>query len=315
MPNPPRRLGRGLSSIISIPEPEASAGSAVSPGAKPAVAPLAQPEERGPAALLKVNQLRPNPQQPRREFPPEHLKSLADSIAKDGVIQPLVVRQAGDGLYEIVVGERRWRAAQMAGLKEVPAVIREATDEQMLEVALVENIFREDLNAIDRAMAYRRYCEAFGLSADQVAQRLNEDRTTVANYLRLLDLPNEVKQWVVEGRLSMGHARCLLGLSSPTMRVQVGREAIEKDWSVRVLEKVVKQRQAARSAPAGAVEGKGAKRPVVRELEAAFAQSLGVRVEILESKRKGSGKVVIHYKNLEDFDRVCERMNIELERL
>ncbi len=224
MPNPPRRLGRGLSSIISISEPEMPVTSPAAPPGKADTQQRAQPEERGPTALLKVSQLRPNPHQPRREFPPEHLKSLADSIAKEGVIQPIVVRKAGDSLYEIIVGERRWRAAQMAGLKEIPAVVREATDEQMLEVALVENIFREDLNAIDRAMAYRRYCEAFGLSADQVAQRLGEDRSTVTNYLRLLDLPNEVKQWVVEGRLSMGHARCLLGLSSPTMRVQVGRE-------------------------------------------------------------------------------------------
>ena len=305
MPNPPRRLGRGLSSIISLSEPEQ-----LPAGGLPAVAVEAK-EPRGPATLLKVSQLRPNPNQPRREFPPNHLKGLADSIAKEGVIQPIVVRKTGTDAYQIIVGERRWRAAQLAGLAEIPAVIREATDEQMLEVALVENIFREDLNAIDRATAYRRYCETFGLTADQVAQRLGEDRTTVLNYLRLLDLPNEVKQWVVEGQLSMGHARCLLGLSSPGMRVQVGQETMDRDLSVRALEKLVKERQAARSGPPDGQGGKAAKRPLIKELEQAFAQALGLRVEIFESRRKGKGKVVLHYKSLEDFDRLCEHLDIE----
>ncbi len=304
MPNPPRRLGRGLSSIISLSEPD------VAPGATQQTVAQAGTVPEGTATLLKVSQLRPNPNQPRREFQPDQLKALADSIAKEGVIQPIAVRKAGKDVYEIIVGERRWRASQMAGLMEIPAVIREATDEQMLEVALVENIFREDLNAIDRAMAYRRYCETFNLSAEQVAERLGEDRSTVANYLRLLDLPNEVKQWVIDGSLSMGHARCLLGLSSPGMRVQVGREAINKDLSVRVLEKLVKERQTARSAPPESQGGKQAKRPLVVELEQAFTKALGNRVEIQESRRKGKGKVVIHYRSLEDFDRLCERLDI-----
>lgn len=304
MPNPPRRLGRGLSSIISLSEPD------VAPGATQQTVAQAGTVPEGAATLLKVSQLRPNPNQPRREFQPDQLKALADSIAKEGVIQPIAVRKAGKDVYEIIVGERRWRASQMAGLMEIPAVIREATDEQMLEVALVENIFREDLNAIDRAMAYRRYCETFNLSAEQVAERLGEDRSTVANYLRLLDLPNEVKQWVIDGSLSMGHARCLLGLSSPGMRVQVGREAINKDLSVRVLEKLVKERQTARSAPPESQGGKQAKRPLVVELEQAFTKALGNRVEIQESRRKGKGKVVIHYRSLEDFDRLCERLDI-----
>lgn len=304
MPNPPRRLGRGLSSIISLSEAD------VAPGATQQAIARTESAAEGSATSLKVSQLRPNPNQPRREFQPDQLKALADSIAKEGVIQPIAVRKAGKDVYEIIVGERRWRASQMAGLKEIPAVIREATDEQMLEVALVENIFREDLNAIDRAMAYRRYCETFSLSAEQVAERLGEDRSTVANYLRLLDLPNEVKQWVIDGSLSMGHARCLLGLSSPGMRVQVGREAIDKDLSVRTLEKLVKERQTARSAPPEGQRGKQAKRPLVVELEQAFTKALGSRVEIQESKRKGKGKVVIHYRSLEDFDRLCERLDI-----
>jgi len=183
MSKPARRLGRGLNSLISVPKQDET------PVGKPAEPETANAEIASSVKTLRIDQLRPNPAQPRRLFSPEQLKALADSIAQTGIIQPIAVRSAGDGVYDIIVGERRWRAAQMAGLSEMPVVLREASDEQMLEVALVENIFREDLNAIDRATAYRRYCDEFKLSADQVAQRLGEDRTTVTNYLRLLDLP------------------------------------------------------------------------------------------------------------------------------
>lgn len=302
MPNPPRRLGRGLSAIISLTEGEI--------GPAPAVSPAEGKTAPGRQVLLKLNQLRSNPTQPRKELPPSQLKALADSIAKTGLIQPIAVRSAGKDVYEIVVGERRWRAAQMAGLSEIPAVVREATDEQMLELALVENIFREDLNAIDRATAYKRYCDTFGLSAEQVAERVGEDRTTVANYLRILELPNEVKQWVIEGKLSMGHARGLLGLSSATMRTQAAKEAIAGDLSVRALEKLVRERQAARSAPGAGLGGKAEKRPLIRDLEQAFGRAMGMRVEIFEGRRKGKGRVVIHYRSLEDFDRLCERVGV-----
>ncbi|HSW46399.1 MAG TPA: ParB/RepB/Spo0J family partition protein [Phycisphaerae bacterium] len=302
MPQPPRRLGRGLSAILSVPDPQVPSSSSVLPEL---------PIQAAGTRMIKVSQLRPNPSQPRREFPADQLKALADSIARTGIIQPIAVRPAGKDTYEIIVGERRWRAAQMAGVSEVPAVVREASDEQMLEVALVENIFREDLNAIDRATAYKRYCDTFGLTAEQVAQRLGEDRTTVTNYIRLLDLPAEVKQWVVENRLSMGHARCLLGLTSASMRVQVAKEAIERDLSVRDVEKLVRDRQAARSVPSGSGGGGKVKRPLIRELEQTFVRALGTRVEIVESARKGKGRVIIHYASLEDFDRLCERLNVK----
>ena len=302
MPNPPRRLGRGLSAIISL--AEADTGPAPSPSGMEDKVGSTKP------VLLKINQLRPNPTQPRKEFPPSQLKALADSITKTGLIQPIVVRPSGRDVYEVVVGERRWRASQMAGMNEIPAVVREATDEQMLELALVENIFREDLNAIDRAMAYKQYCDNFNLTAEQVAQRVGEDRTTVVNYLRLLELPNEVKQWVIEGKLSMGHARCLLGLSSAAMRTQAAKEAIGKDLSVRALEKLVRDRQAARSAPGTGPGGRAEKRPLVRELEQAFGRALGTRVEIFEGRRKGKGRVVIHYGSLDDFDRLCEKIGV-----
>ena len=303
MPKAPRRLGRGLSSIISIPETDPPRSSL------PGAAPPRESAQPGPASV-KVDQLRSNPSQPRRQLSAEDLKALADSIAKTGVIQPIAVRPAGQDVYEIIAGERRWRAAQMAGLTEIPAVIREATDEQMLEISLVENIFREDLNTIDRALAYRRYCDEFDLTAEQVAQRIGEDRSTVANYLRLLGLPSEVKAWVAEGKLAMGHARCLLALPAAQDRIRAGRIAMEKDLSVRALEKLVRELLAA--GPAAGPQGRGQreKRPLIRNLEEAFIQALGTKVEISESRRKGKGRIVIHYGSLDDFDRISERLGV-----
>jgi ParB family chromosome partitioning protein len=196
-------------------------------------------------------------------------------------------------------------------MNTVPAIVREATEQQMAEIALVENIFREDLNPIERASAYKRYCDEFGLSADQVAARLGEDRTTVTNYMRLLELPEQVKNWVSESRLSMGHARCLLGLRSSGDIQQTAKHAIDSDLSVRALEKLVRERlatgdeQSKNTAPPVS-----AKRPQVRNLEEAFVRSLSTKVEISESRKKGSGRIVIHYFSLDDFDRIAQRLGI-----
>ncbi len=305
MPQPTRRLGRGLSSILSIGDPPDKPTSA----AEDASASPSSP----PPALIDVARLRPNPFQPRREIAPEQLKSLADSIARTGVIQPIAVRQAGDNLYEIIAGERRWRAAQMAGLKTIPVYLREATDEEVLEIALVENIFREDLNAIDRALAYRRYCDEFNLTPDEVGERLGEDRTTVVNYLRLLDLPSEVKDWVAAGQLAMGHARCLLGLRAATEMIAVARDCMEQGLSVRAVEKLVRERQEARSSASREATVRPEKRPVIRDLEQAFVRALGCKVEITESRRKGQGKIVIYYGGLGDFDRITARLDVQTE--
>jgi ParB family transcriptional regulator, chromosome partitioning protein len=304
--NQPKRLGRGLSALISV-----DSLATGSPGARAGA--VEAPSER-PAATVRVDRVRTNPYQPRKEVSPEELKSLAQSIAASGVIQPVIVRQKGNDLYELIAGERRWRAAQMAGLAEIPAVVRDATDSEMLEIALAENIFREDLNAIDRAMAYRRYCDEFGLSAEDVARKLGEDRSTVANYLRLLELPQEVKDWVGGGQLSMGHARCLLAIRSASDLIKVAKQAMNLGLSVRALEKLVRDRVEAReSASRPAEEGGAAKRPQIRALEEAFVRQLGMKVEIEESRRKGCGKIVIHYASLDDFDRVCERLGISPE--
>lgn len=293
-----KRLGRGLTSLLSATDTPVDIAA---PGQS----------DRG-VARVDVGRIRPNPYQPRQELNAADMEALAASIRKSGLIQPIIVRPAGDDAYEVIAGERRWRACEMAGLSQVPAIVRDATRQEMAELALVENIFREDLNAIDRAAAYRRYCEEFGLSAEEVANRLGEDRTTVANYMRLLDLPGEVKRWVAEGKLAMGHARCLLAIQSPSDLVQTAKHAISRDLSVRALEKLVRQRVTAR-AEAGRVIPVHDKRAQIRSLEEAFIRTLGTRVEIIESKRKGSGKIVVHYANLDDFDRIASQVGIELE--
>jgi ParB family chromosome partitioning protein len=201
----------------------------------------------------------------------------------------------------------------MAGIDRVPALIRAAGDKQMLELALVENILREDLNPIDRAKAYRRYCDEFQVSPQQLAQITGDDRTTVTNYLRLLDLPDEVKDWVAQDRLAMGHARCLLAIKSTPVLIRTAREAIEKDLSVRAVEQLVRERADAKDrAKTGEQTSRPTKRPQIRHLEQQFVQLLGTKVEISESRRKGSGKITIHYYTLDDFDRISKRLGLEV---
>jgi ParB family chromosome partitioning protein len=260
---------------------------------------------------VDVARIRPNPYQPRQDVSPDDLKSLADSIRKSGLIQPIIVRQLGADLFELIAGERRWRACQMAGMTTIPVVIREAEDREMAEIALVENIFREDLNAIERASAYRRYADEFNLSAEQIAERLGEDRSTVANYLRLLELPNDVKSWVAQGKLSMGHARCLLAIKSPQDLVRLAKGTIDQELSVRALEQLVRDQVAAKDVASKPAPHESAKRPQIRALEEAMVRAVGTKVEIQESRRKGSGKIVIHYYSLDDFDRIAGKLGME----
>ncbi len=294
-----KRLGRGLNSLISVPSDIVEKTDTL---------------EKKTESRIAVDQIRTNPHQPRKDIDPAALQALADSIKKNGVIQPIAVRKIGDQLYEIIAGERRWRAAQMAGMSEIPAFIRDASEEEMLELALIENILREDLNAIERAMAYRNYCNQFGLSADQVAEKLSEDRSTVVNYLRLLDLPSDVKDIVVSGQLSMGHARCLLALRSPADIVRTAKLVIDEGMSVRGLEKLVREKvQARASASTQPTIKEATKRPQIAALEQAFVRTLGTKVDIHESRRKGSGKIVIHYYSLDDFDRISTCLGVSAD--
>ncbi len=227
MARPARRLGRGLNSLVSAqPEAEVDPVPVVVPSAKAeADSPGSEPPSRsGPvpgieAQMVAVESLEPNPFQPRSDAEQSGIESLAESIERSGMLQPIAVRRH-HGKLQIIAGERRWWAARSLDMAEVPIIIRDATDEQMVELALIENIQREDLNAIDRAQAYRAFCARFNVKPDEVAQRLGEDRSTVANYLRLLDLPGPIRDLVAHGEISMGHARCLLGVADEAKRWQ-----------------------------------------------------------------------------------------------
>jgi len=300
MPAEQKRLGRGLNSVLSTTYDELPERMHSLTGA-PANA------EAPPARQIAIQAIRPNPFQPRQTMEPEALAALAESIRHSGMLQPIVVRQRG-GHFELVVGHRRWQAARQAGLEQVLAVLRETGDEEMLELALIENIHREDLNAMDRAVAYQQYRQRFGLTAEQIAERVGEDRSTVSNYLRLLDLPEAVRQMVRDGALGMGQARALLGIADTLEQTRFATRIVRQRLSVRQVEHLVQQqRQDAQP------KQTRQKRPLIQELEQRFSQVLGTKISILEGRRKNSGRIVIHYRNLGDFDRVAERLGWRME--
>lgn len=275
-----RALGRGLSALLPQAPPP--------PGA-----------EQGRGVLkLALEELRRDGAQPRKHFEPQKLKELADSIRAQGVIQPILVRKDGKG-YRIIAGERRWRAAQLAGLKEVPVVVREATDAQAFELALVENLQRDDLNPIEEALGYRRLCEERQLSQEQVAQKVGKDRSTIANSLRLLALPEEVKGLLAQGELDMGHARALLGLSKAQDMVGLAREVVAHGLSVRETERRVKEGRA----PAARPKKKESRpSPQARQLVEELQRKLGTKVRL--SDRGGKGTLEIDFFSYEDLDRI-----------
>ena len=318
MAKPTRRLGRGLDALVSDLKPgegrAAPSPSGQTPGPKVlAVEAQAHPSVGSLGAagvvetkMLPPNALSPNPYQPRNNVEETDILSLARSIETSGLLQPIAVRRKGDQ-YEIIAGERRWRAAQHLGLDRVPVLLRDATDEQMLELALVENLQREDLNAIDRARAYRRFCTEFDLKPEEVAGRVGEDRTTVVNYLRLLDLPRAIRDMVAGGSLSMGHARCLVAVQDEVHQRRLADAVVGNDLSVRALEEIVRRERKARGPrdvpreePLGATEAN------IRDLERRFEQALKTKVTIRPGRRKGTGRITIEYFSFDDFERICE---------
>lgn len=334
-----RRLGRGLQSLISPtaesppqpPNPPAEQDPVevtesrtpiqrvpvFGSDERPISPKRAEPSEAIGAGralgTLRIEQIRPREGQPRKTFNVQSIAGLGESIKQNGLVQPLVVRPASDGNggYEIVAGERRWRAARAAGLTEVPAIIRLADEREAAELSLIENIQREDLNPIDRAEAYQSYCELYDASPDEVGRRLGEDRATIANYLRLNELPSQVKAFVRDGRLGMGHARSLLGVPTDIGREKLAREVIEKSLSVRAVEQAVRDWKSNRSEPSRQpTEPSHAKRPQIGHLEEQLQQAVGTKVVIREGRRKGSGKIIIEYYNLDDFDRIAEKLGL-----
>jgi ParB family chromosome partitioning protein len=288
-----KALGRGLSALIpSAPAPAAT------------VAP-ARPSGDG-TRTIAIEDVHPAPDQPRTTFDDARLEELAASIRTQGIIQPLIVRTRESGGYELVAGERRWRAAQRAGLHEVPAVVRDVSPTRAFEMALVENLQREDLNPLEEAAGYQRLIGEFGYTQESLADRVGKDRSTVANALRLLRLPDGVRSLLGEGRLSMGHARALLGLDSAPAMEKLARRVVSQDLSVRKVEELVKRERAGEGEPRPAPTP-NVPSPNARDLGLRLSRTLGTRVEVVESS-PGKGEIAIHFHSLDQLDALLERL-------
>ncbi|HMH52875.1 MAG TPA: ParB/RepB/Spo0J family partition protein [Candidatus Acidoferrum sp.] len=276
-----RGLGRGLGALLS-----------------------STPTEADLLVEIGVDQVEPNPNQPRKSFDSSSLEELSTSIRSSGVIQPIIVRRVGSG-YQLIAGERRWRAARQAGLDRIPAIVREASDAESLELALVENLLREDLNPMEESEAYRHLLAQFGWTQEQLAQRIGRDRTSIANSLRLIRLPDEIQDDLRSGRLTMGHARALLALPTAADQLKLREDILAHDWSVRATEESVR-----------AVETTSARRtprrrrghpPELAALEQSLQRALLTRVAISGDGRRG--KIEITYANAEELERLAELLS------
>lgn len=288
--NDRRGLGRGLSALMADVNMDNSRSAPVA--------------DRAPDSHVPIELLAANPNQPRRVFDPQAMEELAESIRQKGVIQPLIVRPSADGRYEIVAGERRWRAAQMANLHELPVVIRDFSDSEMLEIAIIENIQRADLNAIDEAQAYKQLMDRFGHTQEKIAEGLARSRSHIANLLRLLSLPEQVQDLVRHGRLSAGHARALIGHSDAA---GLAAQVVAKGLSVRAVEEMMRKPS---GSPAPRPRGSGGEKDAdTKALEADLSANLKAAVSI-QHDEKGSGTVTIQYDSLEQLDQLCRALSL-----
>lgn len=282
-----RVLGKGLGALLPP---------------RPAHTPAAEPKSQAAPETpntIPIDQIDANPLQPRHIFQQERLAELAQSIRANGIIQPLVVRRAGER-YQLVAGERRWRAAKLAELTHVPAVVQEIPDDRLLEITLIENIQREDLNPIETAVAFQRMAGELSLTPEDIGERTGKDRTTIINSIRLLQLPSDLQQLVAEKRLSAGHARCLLSLPTPEMQREVAERAVARGWSVREMERTTQKMLEGRKAKSlDEVEEDPNVKAAIQELE----RVLGTKVRIVE-KAKQKGRIEIDYYSTEDLDRI-----------
>ena len=276
-------LGRGLSALLG----EDTATPSVS----------ASPME------IDVDLIEPNPEQPRTRFDDAHLEDLARSIRANGVVQPIVVRKR-NGRYQIIAGERRWRATQRAGLRKIPAVVKDIPDDKLLELALVENIQRQELNAIEEANAYRKLIDYVGLTQEMVAERVGKDRTLIATSIRLLKLPNDVQKLIIEGSLSAGHGRALLMTDDPKVQRAVSQSAVDIGLSARETEKAVKRASRKGSQVTDNKSVTVQIDPNVKSAETKLTRVLSTKVTIIPSGRRAGGKIEIEYYNTDDLDRL-----------
>ncbi|MCH5225790.1 MAG: ParB/RepB/Spo0J family partition protein [Muribaculaceae bacterium] len=279
-------LGRGLDSLISIADIQTAGSSAIND--------------------IKIEDIKPNPNQPRHTFDEESLSELAASIRELGVVQPLSVRDMGDGTYQIIAGERRWRAATIAGLDSVPAYVRRASDSEMTEMALIENIQREDLNAIEVALAFRNLIDTYNLTQEKLSERLGKKRATIANHLRLLKLPAEIQLGLRDHKLDMGHARALLAVEDPKQQLKIYNLIVKEGLSVRKVEEIVKKIES------GEVPEKPQPKRVrdFSEVQSAISRSLGNPVKIVQNVG-GKGSVTISFANDTELQRLIDFLSFQ----
>ena len=293
-----RGLGKGLDSLIPtnvMMESEVKHAT-VSTASSPE-------EEKDGTLMVKLSKVEPNREQPRKNFDEDSLQELAESLKQFGMLQPILVQNRGD-YYEIIAGERRWRAAKIAGLKEVPVIVRELTDQEIVEISLIENIQREDLNPIEEAQAYKRLLTEFHLKQDEVAERVSKSRTAVTNSMRLLKLCDEVQKMVVDDMISTGHARALISIEDPEEQYLIAQKIFDEKLSVREVEKLVKDLH---KPPKPPKEENKTLQAIYQEISERLKQSLRTKVSV-SAKQNGAGKIEIEFYNHEDLERLLERI-------
>ena len=293
-----RGLGKGLDSLIPT-------NVMMESEVKHATVSTASSAEEGKdgTLMVKLSKVEPNREQPRKNFDEDSLQELAESLKQFGMLQPILVQNRGD-YYEIIAGERRWRAAKIAGLKEVPVIVRELTDQEIVEISLIENIQREDLNPIEEAQAYKRLLTEFHLKQDEVAERVSKSRTAVTNSMRLLKLCDEVQKMVVDDMISTGHARALISIEDPEEQYLIAQKIFDEKLSVREVEKLVKDLH---KPPKPPKEENKTLQAIYQEISERLKQSLSTKVSV-STKQNGAGKIEIEFYNHEDLERLLERI-------
>lgn len=291
-----RGLGKGLDSLI----PSAAVESKKKEVKNDSVE-VAKSENKGPETIVKITKVEPNRKQPRKNFDEDALQELADSIKQFGLLQPILVQDRKD-YYEIIAGERRWRAAKLAGLKEVPVIIREYTEKEIVEISLIENIQREDLNPIEEAQAYKRLLEEFDMKQDEVAERVSKSRSAVTNSIRLLKLSNEVQQMLIDDMITTGHARALLSIEDKELQYSLAQRIFDEKLSVRDVEKIMKSLQKPTKPKKMSDKTLMA---IYQDIEEKLKTKLSTKVSVT-SKGDGAGKIEIEFYNHEDLDRILD---------
>jgi len=299
--NKKKALGLGIKALLNNIDEELKATGEAMPAAKPAAAVV--------GGRIPIDHIEVNPKQPRHDFDEQALKELSESIALHDIIQPVTVVKTAGGKYRLISGERRFRASKMAGLKDIPAYIRTADDQEMLELALLENLQRENLNAIEISLSYKRLMDECSLTQEQVADRMKKERSTVANYLRLLKLPPDIQKAVRDGLLSMGHARAIIGLENVDEQLYVYREAVQKGLSVRQVEALVKNMLQERKPMEKTEQTINKLPPAYKRIEDNMASHFATKVS-LDRKKNGKGTIVIDFYNDEDLERIMDAMKI-----